>query len=97
MRASLFSYSTLRNDDTDLYNRLSKAGYCTIDLNYDHVSHVEHGDNLRSASEQNTPKVEERANVKLTQLVGPWGLEEAQFSCSYQTIQVCRKTISIAR
>lgn len=59
-------------DDEDLYDRLGKAGLEKMNISYDHVSHVQHGNSGRAQSGVKFVAVEIDLNALLLEKLDPW-------------------------
>lgn len=59
-------------DDEDLYKRLDGAGLKKMNISYDHVSHVQHGDNGRAQTGVKFATVEIDLNALLLTKLKPW-------------------------
>lgn len=64
-------------DDEDLYNRLADANLTKLDISYDHVSHVEHGNSGRAQTGVKFVTVEIDLNSLLLAKLKPWGPQVA--------------------
>ena len=74
-------------DDEDLYNRLAGSGLSKMNISYDHVSHVKHGDLSRAQSGVKFATVEIDLNSILLQKIGkPWN-KDFTTSTRYETTE----------
>lgn len=66
-------------DDEDLYGRLVEAGLQKVDINYDHVSHVPHGDTSRAQKDVKFVQVEIDLNSLLLKHLPKWNSSAVDF------------------
>lgn len=71
-------------DDEDLYNRLGDAGLRKMNISYDHVSHVQHGNSGRAQSGVKFVAVEIDLNALLLAKLKPWS-KDAPMTTKYAT------------
>lgn len=69
-------------DDEDLYTRLEKSGMQKLNLSYDMVSHVPHGDGARAQRDVKFVQVEIDLNSLLLEKLSKWNASDASSSTS---------------
>lgn len=73
-------------DDEDLYGRLEKAGLEKMNISYDHVSHVQHGNSGRAQAGVKFVAVEIDLNALLLEKLEPWQ-KDMDMATSYKTAE----------
>jgi len=73
-------------DDEDLYNRLASRNFDKLNISYDHVSHVSHGDKKRAQKGVKFTQVQIDLNQLLLERLPEWSKKNADLSHSTYTV-----------